>query len=227
MLFKRRNPKPLLRGLVEFFWPNGGWRRAATYVLHRMRRLPDTPERISIGIAAGLYVSFLPIWGLHFLSSALVAWAFRGNILAALLGTFYGNPLTFAPMAAAALETGYWLFGGETRLSIPVAVQSIGTAAGELGHNLLTPFTGEAAHWDRIASVAHEVYLPYFVGGLIAGIPFALATYYAHVPLIRAYQTLRRKKLAQRFETARLRQRAQEGGPEGAADRGPDTGETP
>lgn len=208
MVFKRRTRKPFLRTVAEFFWPRGGWRRASVYILHRMRRLPDSPSRISIGIAAGLYVSFLPIWGLHFLSAALVAWICRGNILAALLGTFYGNPLTFPLMAASALETGYWLFGGETRLSIPVAVQAIGDAAGELGHNLMSVFTGEVVHWHRILEVLHEVYLPYFVGGVVAGIPFAIATYYIHVPLIRAYQVLRQKRLAQRFEAAR--QRAQQ-----------------
>ena len=73
MVFKRRNPKGLFKTIAEFFWPRGGWRRAATYILHRMRRLPDTPERTCIGIAAGSFVSFLPLYGLHFLSAALVA----------------------------------------------------------------------------------------------------------------------------------------------------------
>ncbi len=212
MIFKRRNPRTTLRTVAEFFWPRGGWRRAATYVLHRMRRLPDSPERICIGIAAGVYVSFLPIWGLHFLSAAAVAWIFRGNILAALLGTFYGNPITFPLMAVSALETGHWLVGGEVRLTVGATLHAIGEAGGEFSHNVMTTITGEPAHWSRIVEVFHEVYLPYFLGGVVAGIPFALATYYIHLPLIRAYQKMRQKRLKHRFEAARERQRAAQTG---------------
>ena len=219
MVFKRRTRKPLLRAVAEFFWPRGGWRRAATYVLHRMRRLPDTPERICIGIAAGVYVSFLPLYGFHFLSAALVAWVFRGNILAALLGTFYGNPLTFPFMAMGGLELGSWLLGGDVRLTFGGVMAAIGRASSELSHNLMSVFTGDAAHWTRLYRFFDEVYLPYMVGGLILGVPFALLTYYLHLPLVRAYQRLRQKRLAQRFELARRRQR----GP----GKGPDKGETP
>ena len=44
-------------------YPDGGWQRAGSYVWHRLRRLPDRPERIAKGIAAGVMVSFLPIFG--------------------------------------------------------------------------------------------------------------------------------------------------------------------
>lgn len=193
--------------MAEFFWPRGGWRRAAVYVLHRMRRLPDSPERICIGIAAGVYVSFLPIYGLHFLAAALVAWILRGNILAALLGTFYGNPLTFPLMAMGGLELGAWLLGGSVRMTFAGVMAAIGRASSELSHNLMSVFTSDTAHWGRLQRFFDDVFLPYLVGGLILGVPFAVLTYYLHLPLIRAYQRLRQKKLAQRFEAARQRQR--------------------
>jgi len=214
VIFKRRNPRPLLRAAAEFFWPRGGWRRAATYVLHRMRRLPDSPERICIGIAAGLYVSFLPIYGLHFLAAALLAWIFRGNILASLLSTFYGNPLTFPLMAAGALELGGWVMGTQIRMSVTRVMAATARAAGELKDNLITVFTGETAHWTRLARFFEDVYLPYMVGGLLLGLPFAVAAYFVHLPLVRAYQRARQKRLKARFEAARERQRAQQSGDE-------------
>ncbi|PID35058.1 MAG: hypothetical protein CR964_01765, partial [Rhodobacterales bacterium] len=36
----KRNPRSYLRIIAEFFYPRGGWYRAAGYVLHRLRRLP-------------------------------------------------------------------------------------------------------------------------------------------------------------------------------------------
>ncbi|MFN4100667.1 MAG: DUF2062 domain-containing protein [Pararhodobacter sp.] len=204
----------MLRAAAEFFWPRGGWRRAATYVLHRMRRLPDSPERICIGIAAGLYVSFLPIYGLHFLTAALLAWIFRGNILASLLSTFYGNPLTFPLMAAGSLEVGSWVMGTEIRMSVSRVMAAIGRAADELKDNLIAVFTGETAHWTRLARFFEDVYLPYMVGGLLLGLPFAIAAYFVHLPLVRAYQRAHQKRLKARFEAARERQRLQQSGDE-------------
>jgi hypothetical protein len=213
VILKRRNPKPLLRAIAEFFWPRGGWMRAATYVLHRMRRLPDTPERICVGIAAGSFVSFLPLYGLHFLSAALVAWIVRGNILAALLGTFYGNPITFPIMAVTALELGHWLLGSHDMVSFSEAMAAIGHASGELTHNLFSVITGEHAHWNRLADFFWRVFLPYMIGGVILGLPAAVAIYVTHLPLVRAYQRGRQKRLRQRFEAARARQRAAESQP--------------
>ncbi|HEY9022386.1 MAG TPA: DUF2062 domain-containing protein, partial [Paracoccaceae bacterium] len=54
MVFKRRDKRPLWKIVAEFFWPRGGWTRAAQYVRHRLHRLPDTPEKIARGIFAGV-----------------------------------------------------------------------------------------------------------------------------------------------------------------------------
>lgn len=207
MIFKRRNPRPLLRTIAEFFWPRGGWRRASVYVLHRMRRLPDTPERISLGIAAGAFASFLPLYGLHFLTAALLAWLVRGNILAALLGTFYGNPLTFPIMAVSALELGNWLLGSHSMVSFTDAMTAIGRASAEITHNLMAIVTHEPTHWNRLADFFWQIFFPYFVGGVIIGLPVATAIYFTHLPLVRAYQRGRARRMRKRFEAARQRDR--------------------
>ena len=92
--------------VAEFFWPRGGWGRAALYVKHRMRRLPDTPEKIARGIFAGIFTVFSPFYGMHFVVAALIAFIVRGNVLAALLATFVGNPLTYVPIALVSIQTG-------------------------------------------------------------------------------------------------------------------------
>jgi len=211
-VFKRRTRKGLWRTIAEFFYPRGGWRRSTSYVLHRLRRLPDTPHRICIGIAAGAFVSFLPLYGLHFLSAALMAWVLRGNILAALLGTFYGNPITFPIMAVSALELGAWLLGESGGMTFSAVTSAIGRASSELSHNLTAVFTGGTVHWGRLQAFWARVFLPFLVGGTLIGIPCSVAIYFAHLPLVRAYQRGRQKRLRQRFEEARSRQRAQDEG---------------
>ena len=58
MVFKRRERPAVLDRIYRAIWPKGGWTRAFHYVRHRLRRLPDTPERIARGIWAGVFVTF-------------------------------------------------------------------------------------------------------------------------------------------------------------------------
>ena len=92
MVFRRRDPRPPLRIVGELLWPKGGWKRAFLYVKHRVRRLPDSPERIPRGIWAGVFTTFTPFYTLHFVVAAIIARIMNGNILAALSATFFGNP---------------------------------------------------------------------------------------------------------------------------------------
>ena len=205
MVFKRRDRRGWGRAVLDFLWPRGGWRRATGYVLHRLRRLPDTPHRICVGIACGAFVSFLPIFGLHFLAAAILAWALRGNILAALLGTFWGNPFTFPIMAVSALELGNYLLGNPGSMGFSEVMGAIGRATSELTYNVLALFTEAQAHWGRLQVFWWRVFLPYTLGGIILGAPSAVAIYYLHLPMVRAYQRRRTEKLRQRFEIARQR----------------------
>ena len=94
MVFKRRDRRAVINIMRDLLWPKGGWSRAFQYVKHRVRRLPDTPERIARGIWVGVFITFTPFYGLHIVAAILLARVFKGNALAALLATFVGNPLT-------------------------------------------------------------------------------------------------------------------------------------
>lgn len=196
---------------AEFFYPRGGWYRAARYVIHRLRRLPDPAHRISRGIAAGVFTSFTPFFGLHFLTAALLALALRGNILAALLATFVGNPLTFPVIAEVSISLGDILLGHPTSIHLPEVFQAFGGATKDLGANFLAMFTADIADWSRVDRFFHRVFLPYMVGGFAPGIVAGLVGYFLSNPLIHAYQRRRIKKLKARYEK-RLASRISEAG---------------
>ncbi len=75
-------------------------------VLRQLVRLRDGPHTVALGFATGIFASFTPFIGFHFIIAGLIAWALRANILAALLGTVAGNPLTFPLIWSAAWYTG-------------------------------------------------------------------------------------------------------------------------
>jgi len=194
VVFKRRDRRPLWKMVADFIWPKGGWSRAFRYVKHRLRRLPDPPHRIARGIFAGIFVTFSPFFGLHFLVAAIVALLMRGNIVAALLSTFVGNPLTFLPIGVLSLQTGHFLLGRQhEREEIHRSLGGKFVDAGrDLKDNLFALFTDADADWNNLLIFYDEVFFPYMIGGIIPGLIAGLVGYYVSLPVIQAYQNRRK-----------------------------------
>lgn len=195
MVFKRRDRRPWWRIVVDVVYPKGGWKRAFYYVQHRLHRLPGSPERIGRGIWAGVFTTFTPFYGLHFVIAALLAKIFRGNIFAALLATFFGNPLTYVPIGVASLKTGQWILGIRHHPAEEGPETTLGhrfvEAGGDLWNNFYALFTGQPADWHGLIGFYDQVFFPYMIGGILPGIVAASVCYYLSVPLIRAYQNRR------------------------------------
>jgi len=211
LVFKRRDRRPIWKIALDFLYPRGGWARAFGYVKHRLRRLPDTPEKISRGIAAGVFTSFTPFYGLHFVIAVLLARMMRGNMLAAILGTFFGNPLTYVPIGVAALGSGYWMLGRPFNAALFGFGRNVSENYCTLGcqfqnafydiwHNFVATFTAETADWTGLIAFYHEVFVPYLIGGIAPGIISAAVCYYLFVPIIAAYQKRRRKLLQAKLD---------------------------
>ena len=179
--------------MLDALWPRGGWNRAFHYVKHRMRRLPDSPERIARGIFAGVFASFTPFYGFHFFIAAGLAFLMRGNIIAGLMATFFGNPLTYVPIGVAALQTGHWLLGDKAGEEVSRSFGGKFVDAGaDLKDNFLAIFTDATADWTRLAVIYDEIFFPYMIGGILPGIFFGTLCYYISVPVIRVYQKRRK-----------------------------------
>jgi hypothetical protein len=204
MVFRRRDRPPFLDRARDFLYPRRGWRRAIEYLGHRVRRIPDTPHRIALGLAAGVFVCFTPFFGLHLALAAALAWALRANVLAALIGTFFGNPLTFPLIASIALPLGRRVLGrGATGRDYARVSEAFAQAADGLWSSVLSLFGRGEAEWDKLAAFARDVLAPYLAGGILPGLVAAIAAYYLLRPLIGAYQAARRARLAARGTEAR------------------------
>lgn len=206
MVFKRRDKQPFWRWAVELLWPRGGWARAFQYVKHRVRRLPDSPERIARGIWAGVFTTFTPFYGLHFFVAAFLAFLMRGNIIASLMATFFGNPLTYVPIGVIALQTGHWLLGEKMTRAEEVGFGgAFVNAWRDLTHNFFAMFDEQTADWTGLNAFYDDVFLPYLVGGIVPGIVAATICYYLSVPVIRAYQARRKGAIKAKFEALKAK----------------------
>jgi hypothetical protein len=80
-------------------------------LLRRLFRLGADPHAVAAGFASGAALSCTPLFGLHFLLAFGLAWAVRGHMGAAALGTVVGNPVTFPFFVSGAYGVGALIFG--------------------------------------------------------------------------------------------------------------------
>ena len=118
-MFRRRHTLTLSQRVRDFIWPRAGWWRASKYVVYRVRRLPGSPARIALGFACGAFVSFTPLFGLHYLLAIATAWLLRGSVVASFLGANLG---WFYPLILVwTYDLGTRIMGASGALRLPPA----------------------------------------------------------------------------------------------------------
>ena len=186
MVFKRKKKQTTLKNIKSLFFPERGWRRVIEYLSHRIKRLPDTPHRISLGLSFGVFASFSPLFGFHFLLGGLLAYLFSANVFAAILGTFFANPITFPFIATISVKIGNLL------------VDQFAIAKNGINKTDSWEFNSELTSLSVFEKFLFEVYfdkfIPYVLGGIICGIITAFIIYFLSKPLINSYQKRKRKR---------------------------------
>ena len=198
MIFKRRDKRLTFGRLKELLLPKKGWRRAPDYFIQRLKRIPDTPHKIAIGIATGVFCSFTPFFGLHFFLAAFVTYIFKGNIVAALFGTFFGNPVTWPFIASFSVKLGQIILGYPVT-NFETFLEHFVEAYDATIQGVKSLFGYGESDWALLYSFFQELFLPYFIGGFVLGLSAALFTYFVFRPIIYAYKVTRKKKKYKKF----------------------------
>ena len=199
MIFKRRDKRLTLSRFKDFLIPRKGWKRAVDYIIHRVKRLPDTPHKIAIGLAIGVFCSFTPFFGLHIFLAALLAYLCKGNIVAALLGTFFGNPITWPFIAAFSVKLGQIILGQPTH-NFETSLEQIFEAINAFTRGLISLFGYGKSDWILVYDFIKELFFPYFIGGFVLGLFTALISYFIFRPIIYAYKVAKEKKKSNEFK---------------------------
>jgi len=111
MLLKRRHPASIAERLRIALWPRRSWARSLRYVRLRILRQRTTPHAIALGCATGVFVSCTPLIGGQMVLAAILAVALRASVPAAMLATFFGNPLSWPVIWAATYVAGAGMLG--------------------------------------------------------------------------------------------------------------------
>ncbi len=166
-----------------------GIKRSMVYLKHRLLRVADSTHSIALGLAIGFGVSFTPLLGTHFIQAGIFSYIFRGNVFAAILGTFVGNPWTFPFFWWAGYSFGSFMYG---------------VFGFEGVHGLPDGLTAEIL-WEIIKSHPMTLFLPWMLGGYILAaitIPLSYPVYYY---LIEAAKSARDRAVAIRMEERQVK----------------------
>jgi uncharacterized protein (DUF2062 family) len=159
--------------------------RPARYLVMRVLRLRASPHAVAMGVAAGIFVSWTPFIGVHFVMAFILSYLFAGNMVAAALGcAAFGNPLTYPFIWGTTWEIGHLLLSRKDTLN----GQSVDLGA--LFHEL---------HFTELWRPVLE---PMLVGSIPPALLSSVAIYFATYYTVKGFQSRRRTRL---LERARLR----------------------
>jgi uncharacterized protein (DUF2062 family) len=85
----------------------GRMRRVVDILLH----LEDTPHRTALAFGIGVWLAFFPIYGIHTAMALVIAFLFRLNRAALIVGAWVNNPWTVAPLYTCGTLLGCALLG--------------------------------------------------------------------------------------------------------------------
>ena len=160
----------LNRGFVETLV------RKARYFYLRLILLPDTPHRVSLGLAVGVFVGLTPTVPFQTILAVPIARLVRGSMIAAAIGVWITNPLTIPLFYPA------FFFLGRALTPYGQAVQ---LSALNEGQDLLVLGT--------------DAVLAGIFGGLVMGVILAPLTYLLAFKYVDRFQAWERARIRQRF----------------------------
>ena len=118
------------------------------YIL-RFSKKGLTPHEISLGVAVGIFIAFIPLFGSHTITAIALASLLRVNTLIVLLSTQISNPLTFPFQLFVSAEVGSLILYGKF-LEIKIS--------GDI-------------------SYLHHYILPIIMGSLLLGVCFSVLSF--------------------------------------------------
>jgi uncharacterized protein len=140
--------------------------------IKKLLALEDTPERIAKAFALGVFLSFSPLIGLHFLLGFGIALFCGLNRFALLLGLFINNPVTLIPIYAAGTYFGGLIIGFPHMPTLP-------------SFELRSLWSGDI--WGHLTGQWH-ILKPLVVGSFALSVFLSAFSYVATLALIRQHR---------------------------------------
>ena len=142
--------------------------------------LDDTPERTALAFSIGIFLGFSPFLGFHTLVGLAVAFLFKMNRVAVLLGVWSNTPWWIVPYYTGATWIGMWITRFRIDWTTLKEIFRLGVDQGFIG----------SVFWVRIAS-QWGFLLSFLIGSLLLATLFAFIAYPLSLRWIKFYRSKR------------------------------------
>ncbi|MCP4371817.1 MAG: DUF2062 domain-containing protein [Deltaproteobacteria bacterium] len=146
----------------------------------RFLKIRGHPNEIALGLALGLFVGMTPSMGFHTAIAVFFAALFKWNKISSAIGVWVTNPLTAPVIYGVNYYIGAKLIGLQKVYFLP-----------------------EANGFIKIYKImlkAPEIFWALTIGGIVLGLPLAVAGYYFSYSVVQKYQDDIKEKLAKSKE---------------------------
>jgi uncharacterized protein (DUF2062 family) len=150
-------------------------REKLTQLTATLSRLPDTPERVALAFAIGVFFGFSPFLGFQTLLGISLAFYFRLSRVAVLAGTWVNLPFFVPVYYAVATELGARMLGQRppSKMAEDVAL-AVSRASMSMGGI------------ERVLNVLRPMIWPFALGSTLGGLLLGGMWYWLIVTALRA-----------------------------------------
>jgi len=150
-------------------------------LIKRLLNIEDTPERTALAYSMGVFLGFSPFLGFHTLLGVAIAFLFRLNRVAVLLGVWSNTPWWIVPYYIAATGLGIWLTGLSIDQGVVARTLQLARDQGIIG----------SGFWKHLMSQG-GLFLSFMIGSTILAAFLASVAYPFSLRWIRFYRARRK-----------------------------------
>ena len=166
------------------------------FLIYRVFHVDDTPHRIALGLAVGIFITWTPTIGFQMVLPILLAALLRANKFVGVPFVWISNPLTAVPLYGFNYLVGSWVLPGH---------QSLGEFTGSIGNALF-----RSSGWlDRVGAwwgATIQFFGPLWVGSILVGLLLSVTTYFVTRRAVEGYRRRRERRRLRRAALAAQRE---------------------
>lgn len=145
-------------------------------------QINETPHRIALAFAMGVFIGISPLLGLHYIGAVLLAMMFRLSKLVAIIGVSVNNPWTIVPLSTFSV----WI--GAKMLGIKQVLPEV-----DWGSISLSSIAMKFTNLDKLSNLIKELWpllSAFFVGSFLICTITAIASYFVIRQLAKRYRKI-------------------------------------
>ena len=146
------------------------------FFVYRVLSLDDTPHRIALGVALGMFITWTPTIGFQMMLTIALATLFRANKIVGVPFVWISNPITIVPIYMPSYYLGCWILGKE-----PDAASKL-TEAVNFGSQ------GWVEKVSHFFNSIWSIFLELWLGSLIVAAAIGTASYFIIYYLVIMYR---------------------------------------